>query len=90
MTIYDVKAQAYLPPFFLPNLDMGIRVFSDCLEDKTHQFSKHPEDYTLFTVGEFNDENGGLEIHPPQSLGNGVDYQNAKKPVTPEKLEAVS
>lgn len=50
-TIYDSKAHAYLPPFFLPEAGMAVRVFSDCVNDKSHQFSKHPGDYTLFQIG---------------------------------------
>jgi len=54
-SIFDVKAQAYLPPFVLPSEAMAIRVFGDCVNSNDHQFAKHPGDYTLFKLGTFDD-----------------------------------
>jgi len=74
-SIHDAKAHAFLPPFILPRVEMAKRVFGDCVNSKDHQFSQHPEDYTLFHMGNFDDETG--EIHPkstPTSLGLGVQY----------------
>lgn len=53
--IFDSKAKAFLPPFMLPNSEMAVRAFSDCVNDPAHQFARHPADYTLFKVGEFDD-----------------------------------
>lgn len=53
-SVFDVKAGAFLTPFFLPSDGMAIRIFSDCVRDPNHQFGKHPEDYTLFRVGNFD------------------------------------
>lgn len=81
MAVYDEKAQAYLPPFFLPNVAMGERVFSDCVNSSDHQFSKHPYDYTLFSLGEFDVETGEFDIAVAKKLQNGVE---CKKPPPPE------
>ncbi len=54
-SIFDVKAQAYLPPFCLGETGMAVRVFSDCVNSSDHQFGKHPGDYTLFELGSFDD-----------------------------------
>lgn len=54
-SIFDVKAQAYLPPFYMPETAMAIRVFSDCVNSGDHQFGKHPGDYTLFEMGVWDD-----------------------------------
>lgn len=75
-SIYDEKAEAFLPPFILPKTEMAQRVFGDCINSADHQFSKHPSDYTLFHMGNFDDEKGEFIRHPntKQSLGNGVEY----------------
>ena len=74
-TVHDVKAQAYLPPFILPKREMAIRTFSDCVNSDSHQFAAHPEDYTLFELGFFDDETALYNLrNAPQSLGNGVDF----------------
>jgi hypothetical protein len=71
--IYDSKADAFLPPWTLPTVNMARRTFADCVNDKNHAFGKHPHDYTLFKCGEFNDDNA--QITPSkESLGNGVEY----------------
>lgn len=86
-SIYDQKAAAFLPPFILPRKEMAIRTFTDCVQSDDHQFGSHPEDYTLMSLGTFNDENGryddllpevvvtGLECritHVPENSGNGA------------------
>ena len=73
-TIYDEKAKAYLPPFFLPESGQAIRSFKDCINSETHQFGKNPEDYTLFALGFYNDGTASLDPHAPKSLGNGIQF----------------
>lgn len=60
--VYDDKAKAYLPPFFLPEIGMATRAFGDCVNDATHNFGRHPEDYTLFMAGTFDDSSGAFDI----------------------------
>lgn len=55
-TVYDSKAKAYLPPFFLHATGLAIRAITDCVDDPEHQFYRHPADYTLFECGTFDDE----------------------------------
>lgn len=57
-TVYDSKAKAYLPPFFMGQIGQAVRAFSDCVDNAEHAFSKHPEDYTLFRCGTFDDVTG--------------------------------
>lgn len=73
-TIFDQKAEAFLPPFFLPKKAMATRVFANCINDETHQFNKHPDDYTLFCIGTFDDNEASISPTIPQSLGNGVIF----------------
>jgi len=73
-TIYDSKAQAYLTPFFLHKDGMAMRVFADCVNDKNHQFGKHPEDYTLFRIGSWDDDKAKFLTNNPIAIGNGVEF----------------
>ena len=74
-SIYDSKAEAYLPPFILPKQAQAKRAFSDCVNSDTHQFGQNPADYTLFELGNFNDEDGQHLVHRANiSLGNGLEY----------------
>ncbi len=73
-SIYDSKAAAHLPPFFLMNSDMAKRTFGDCIADPKHAFNAHPHDYTLFFHGQFDNNSGKFQLIPMESLGNGVEF----------------
>ena len=80
-TIHDSKANAYLPPFFLPEKGMATRTFMDCVNSEGHQFAAHPYDYTLFCLGTFDNITAKMYAETPQSLGNGVEFVK----LTPDK-----
>ena len=75
-SIYDEKAQAYLPPFILPETGMAIRTFGDCINSEEHQFGKHPADYTLYQIAEFDDDSG-IPTPDKKTIHNGLEL---KKP----------
>lgn len=78
-TIYDAKAAAYLPPFILPRVEMARRTFSDCVNSADHQFGIHPEDYTLFRLGKFDDYKAKYELEKtPISEGNGLEFKQSE------------
>ena len=59
-SVYDSKAESYTPPFFQHQEAMALRTFGDCCNDEGHTFGKHPEDYTLFNLGIWDDSNGTI------------------------------
>lgn len=83
--IYDDKAEAFLPPFILPNENMAKRVFADCVNSDAHQFGQNPGDYTLFRLGQFDDSSGQHVLERTQhSLGSGLEYRSVDRPQSPE------
>jgi hypothetical protein len=58
--IYDVAAGAYMRPFFLPSDAMAIRTFKDICSDAEHPVGAHPDDYSLFRIGGFDEDKGKL------------------------------
>lgn len=79
-TVHDAKAKAYLPPFYMPEVGMATRAITDCVNSNDHQFSKHPADYSLFQIGEFDDASGRIETCSPEYICNGVDVLDPEKP----------
>lgn len=74
-SIYDSKAQAFLPPFFLPKESVAIRVFSSAASDPEHAFGAFPGDYTLFHIGSFDDDNAKIETKAtPRNLGLAQEH----------------
>lgn len=56
--VYDMKVGAYMPPFTMRSRGEAVRSFMDAVADKSGQFIKHPEDYALWSIGDFNDQSG--------------------------------
>jgi hypothetical protein len=74
-SVYDQKAEAFISPFFLPNDQIAIRAFSDCVSDDNHQFGRHPSDYSLYKIGQFNQENGLFEDNEPKIIISGFEMK---------------
>ena len=62
-SVYDSKAGFYMAPFFFQSTAEGIRAFFDAANDPQTAISKHPEDYTLFELGAFDDQTGVFTQH---------------------------
>lgn len=73
-SIYDSKVEMFIQPFFDVTKGSAIRNFSDAVNDNTTAFNKHPEDYTLFHVGIFDQELGRFQKMEPDSLGTAITF----------------
>lgn len=74
-TVYDQAAEAYLDPFFTPSAGLAIRAFTDAVNSKSHQFGKHPQDYSLIHLGIFDNATAKfLPFDVPKHLGNGLKF----------------
>lgn len=80
--VFDEKARAFLPPWFLPEVQMGVRAFGDCVNDATHAFGRHPADYTLFLIGEFDCSAGDFIA---ESLGKEALFTGLQCKVPPPR-----
>lgn len=59
-SVYDRKALTYNPPFYAPTDGAAIRSLADAANDTTTLLGRHPNDYVLYLVGEFDDQKGLL------------------------------
>lgn len=70
MSVYDNKARAYLPPFYVAHVDVGIRHIANAVNDPAHQFARNPDDYALYHLGAFADDTGAHSFfQEPRQLG---------------------
>lgn len=82
--IFDQKAHAYNPPYFLPHVDIAIRGFAQSVRspDRYPTMNMFPEDYSLYEVGEFDDKEGKLISLPePKFVCRGSDLVKSLSPV---------
>ncbi len=71
--IFDTCAGIYEKPFFSRSDDMVKREFQDIAMSDDHPIAKHPEHYSLWRLGIFNNENGDLTDEANECLWNAVE-----------------
>ena len=73
-SIYDTKLQAYLAPFTAANNQVAIREFSQYANREGSPFQKHPADYQLIRVGDWDDDSGLPTPQDHVNLGFASEY----------------
>jgi len=60
VSIFDQATQAYSRPVFVQSTGVAIRSFSDEVnrDDPNNEMKRHPSDFALFHLGEFDDSTG--------------------------------
>lgn len=75
--VNDAKAQCYGMPMVLKSSGEAVRSFTDVANDKGSTIGKHPEDFSLFEIGEYDERSGQISTYPAQiSLGKAIDFVN--------------
>lgn len=64
-SVYDRKALIYNAPFYAPTDGAAVRIVQDAANDPNSQLGRHPTDYVLFFVGEYDDQKGLLAAQSP-------------------------
>lgn len=58
--IYDRAIEAYGQPIFVKAQGQAIRSFMDECKNQESQFNKHPEDYELYYIGEYDETTASI------------------------------
>ncbi len=72
--IYDSAALAYNAPFSFGQMGQAVRAFADLASDPNSNISKHPQDYVLFMIGQYNDNTGVMEPMEHVRLGKPGEW----------------
>jgi hypothetical protein len=78
-TVLDAKADAYITPFFLPQIEQAVRTFGMSCSDEGHTFGCYPQDFQLYHVGDFDVVTGEFNIISPKMLITGLEARKAFK-----------
>lgn len=74
VAIRDQAASVYSRPFFVPTVGMAMRSFQDeCnRQSDDNELWKHPEDFTLWQLGSFDDNTGRFSnLEVPEQIATG-------------------
>lgn len=75
-TVYDSKVEAYMSPFVMRSRGEAIRAWESTVNDPNTQFYKHPADFTLFEIAEWNEQKGKFENYSaPNSIGTALEFK---------------
>ncbi len=78
--VYDSKSEMFNQPMFFKAKGEALRAFTDEANRPDSAIFKHPGDYTLFLIGDYNIDTGLLTPMPsPISLGLGLEYQQVQE-----------
>lgn len=73
-SVYDEKAEAYMPPSFVPAIGLASRDFSDALTNAESKMAKYKSDFSLYHVADFDTNAGSFStIQPPRLVMKGSD-----------------
>lgn len=77
LAVRDTKTDAFGRPFFSPSVGSAIRSFSDHINSKEDsEMVKHPEDFNLYHLAEFDDETGEFLCLPrPKQVAIAADLK---------------
>lgn len=67
-SIFDKATEAYMRPFMAQSTGQAMRMFTDETLREGSDLAAHPEDYALFHIADFHDNNGLVEPREPQLL----------------------
>lgn len=59
-SIFDTKALIFHAPFFFAQDGQAVRALSDLVADTNTQIGRHPADFVLYRVGDWDDQSGQL------------------------------
>lgn len=77
VAVRDRAADVFAQPFFVASIGVAIRSFTDEVnrKDENNGFYKHPEDFDLYLMGEYDDSDGSFECMQPKQICVGKDVR---------------
>lgn len=75
-SLYDSKAEGFMPPFFQRTRGMAVRVMMNSLLESA-ELARYAADYTLFELGDFDEKTGAFK-EERENLGQLTQYQEVK------------
>ncbi len=85
--IYDTACGVYTKMVFAQADGMVTREFQDLVNDAESAIGQHPEDYSIFRLGNFNDLTGLIVNEDNECLATGLEMVALSRNVKRDQLE---
>ncbi len=84
-SIFDQASGLYSRPFFTQSDPEAMRSFTDIATDADHPIGKHPEDYSLYRLGTFDDNKGNMINEDNECLVTALETISSTRKVNSGK-----
>lgn len=80
LAVHDSKVNAFSQPFFLRTQAEAMRGWIEVVNEPSTQFNKHPEDFNLFLLGDFDEDTGLITpLSAPQAIASAISVIKPKE-----------
>lgn len=80
----DGKTGFYSTPFFMAHVGQAVRAAIDLAEDTSTTIARHPADFSLVQLGEWDDQSGQYQpLGNPTVIGTVLSLMPPKRQVQP-------
>ncbi|AXH74646.1 MAG: nonstructural protein [Microviridae sp.] len=79
-SLYDTKTGIYGTPFFMAHIGQAVRAIIDLAQDANTTIGRHPADYMLYQLGDFDDAVGMFDHLNPVAIGSVVSMLPRPQP----------
>lgn len=77
-TVYDSKAETFGPMLHFSARGEALREFTNAANDPQSQIGRHPGDYSMFELGEYDDTTAVFHPHSSKiNLGTAIEFKRA-------------
>ncbi len=88
-TVHDSCSGVYDRPFVGRSEGDAVRSFGDIAMDAEHPIGKHPEHFSLYRLGSYDDNTGKLDPCTPVHVVSAVDLISASRKISAGSLKEV-
>lgn len=78
-SVLDQKAEVFMRPVFHRAHGEALRAFEVEASNPESVMCRFPEDFILFYIGEFNEQNGAITVLEPISLARATEFAGKSK-----------
>lgn len=77
IAVKDKLSDIFSQPMYFPTVGMAVRAFQDALADTSSPFNKHPNDYDLYHLADWDDVNGAFHKleNTPALIAQGSQHK---------------
>lgn len=79
ISVYDSQLEIWSNPQVTLNKGAATRAWTEAVNDEQSPYAKHPQYFTAFLIGDWDENTGQFKQHAPDSIGTAVEFRNKEK-----------